>query len=37
MQAGLRDREVVYNTVRPHQALGYKTPAEYLASLSPDV
>jgi transposase InsO family protein len=25
--------ERVYNTVRPHQALGYLTPAEYLASL----
>ncbi|MGE5409304.1 MAG: integrase core domain-containing protein [Syntrophothermus sp.] len=23
----------MYNTVRPHQALGYLTPAEYLASL----
>ncbi|MBI3621338.1 MAG: transposase [Nitrospirae bacterium] len=23
--------EHVYNTVRPHQALGYLTPAEYLA------
>ena len=23
--------ELVYNTVRPHQALGYLTPAEYLA------
>jgi transposase InsO family protein len=29
--------ESVYNTVRPHQALGYLTPAEYLASLGPDV
>ena len=27
----------VYNTVRPHQALGYLTPAEYLASLGIDV
>ncbi|MGO9180248.1 MAG: integrase core domain-containing protein, partial [Candidatus Limnocylindrales bacterium] len=25
--------ETVYNHVRPHQALGYLTPAEYLASL----
>lgn len=25
--------EATYNTVRPHQALGYLTPAEYLASL----
>ncbi len=25
--------EHTYNTVRPHQALGYLTPAEYLASL----
>lgn len=29
--------ETTYNTVRPHQALGYLTPAEYLASLPPDV
>lgn len=39
--AGLRPAllawEAVYNTVRPHQALGYLTPAEYLASLGPDV
>jgi transposase InsO family protein len=27
----LRAWEEVYNTVRPHQALGYLTPAEYLA------
>jgi transposase InsO family protein len=33
----LRDWEHVYNTVRPHQALGYLTPAEYLASLGVDV
>ncbi len=26
-----------YNTVRPHQALGYLTPAEFLASLGIDV
>ena len=29
--------ETTYNTVRPHQALGYLTPAEYLASLGIDV
>ena len=29
--------EMTYNTNRPHQALGYLTPAEYLASLEPDV
>ena len=29
--------ETTYNTIRPHQALGYLTPAEYLASLEPDV
>jgi transposase InsO family protein len=29
--------ETVYNTVRPHQALGYLTPAEFLASLDPPV
>jgi len=36
-QAELRAWEAVYNTVRPHQALGYLTPAEYLASLGIDV
>lgn len=39
--AGLRpallEWETTYNTVRPHQALGYLTPAEYLASFHPDV
>ena len=39
--AGLRpallDWETTYNTVRPHQALGYLTPAEYLASIGPDL
>jgi len=39
--AGLRpallEWEEVYNTVRPHQALGYLTPAEYLASIGIDV
>jgi putative transposase len=29
--------ERTYNTVRPHQALGYLTPAEYLASIGVDV
>jgi transposase len=29
--------EATYNTIRPHQALGYLTPAEYLASLGLDV
>ena len=36
-QAELRAWEVVYNTIRPHQALGYLTPAEYLASVGVDV
>jgi putative transposase len=36
-QAELRAWEVVYNTVRPHQALAYLTPAEYLASVGVDV
>jgi transposase InsO family protein len=36
-QAELRAWEVVYNTVRPHQALGYLTPAEYLTSVGIDV
>jgi putative transposase len=30
LQAALADWEVCYNTVRPHQALGYLTPAEWL-------
>lgn len=30
----LRRWEEVYNTVRPHQALGYLTPAEYLTHLT---
>ena len=29
--------EATYNTIRPHQALGYLTPAEFLASLGIDV
>jgi transposase InsO family protein len=29
--------ERVYNTIRPHQALGYLTPAEYLASVGVNV
>jgi len=29
--------ETVYNTIRPHQALGYLTPAEYLASVGVEV
>jgi putative transposase len=33
----LLDWERTYNTIRPHQALGYLTPAEYLASLEVDV
>jgi putative transposase len=33
----LRAWETTYNTVRPHQALGYLTPAEYLASVGVDV
>jgi transposase InsO family protein len=32
-QMGLRAWETVYNTIRPHQALGYLTPAEYLTSI----
>jgi putative transposase len=31
LQAALAEWEVCYNTVRPHQALGYLTPAEWLA------
>jgi len=37
LQAGLADWEMCYNTIRPHQALGYLTPAEYLVSLGVDV
>jgi putative transposase len=33
LQSALREWEEVYNTVRPHQALRYLTPAEFLASL----
>jgi len=33
----LLDWETTYNTIRPHQALGYLTPAEYLASIGIDV
>jgi putative transposase len=36
-QSELRAWEHVYNHVRPHQALGYLTPAEYLASLGVEV
>lgn len=36
-QVELRAWETVYNTIRPHQALGYLTPAEFLASLEVDV
>lgn len=36
-QEELRAWETVYNTIRPHQALGYLTPAEFLASLGVDV
>jgi transposase InsO family protein len=30
LQAALAEWEVCYNTIRPHQALGYLTPAEWL-------
>lgn len=33
LQAALRAWEQEYNRVRPHQALGYQTPAEFLAAL----
>jgi len=36
-QAELRAWETVYNTIRPHQSLGQRTPAEYLASVGIDV
>ncbi len=37
LQIGLRDWETVYNTIRPHQSLGQRTPAEYLASIGIEV
>ena len=37
LQAALREWETVYNTIRPHQSLGYLTPAEYLASIGVDM
>ena len=37
LQAELRAWEIVYNTIRPHQSLGQRTPAEYLASVGIDV
>ena len=30
----LRAWERVYNTVRPHQALGYRTPQQYLREIA---
>ena len=33
LQAALRAWEETYNHIRPHQALGYQTPAEHLATL----
>jgi transposase InsO family protein len=36
-QVELRAWETVYNTIRPHQSLGYLTPAEYLASVGVNV
>jgi len=33
LQAALRAWETAYNHDRPHQALGYRTPAEHLAAL----
>jgi putative transposase len=33
LQAALRDWERAYNHERPHQALGYQTPAAYLAAV----
>jgi putative transposase len=37
LQQELLAWETVDNTIRPHQALGYLTPAEYLASVGIDV
>jgi len=35
LRAALRVWETTYNTIRPHQALAQRTPAEFLASLGP--
>ena len=32
LQAALQDWEITYNTIRPHQALGYETPQDFLRS-----
>lgn len=37
LRPALLEWETTYNTIRPHQALGYLTPAEYLASVGVDV
>lgn len=37
IRAELLAWERTYNTIRPHQALGYLTPAEFLASVGVDV
>jgi putative transposase len=37
LAAELAAWEIVYNTIRPHQALGQRTPAEFLASLKAEV
>ena len=36
-QIELRAWDTVYDTIRPHQALGYLTPAEYLGSVGFDL
>ncbi len=33
----LANWEVIYNTIRPHQALGYLTPTEFLHSNHPQL
>jgi len=37
LRPALLEWETIYNTVRPHQALGYLTPTEFLASLEAHV
>lgn len=37
LQVALREWEITYNRVRPHQALGYLTPAEFLGSIGDEV
>jgi len=37
LNLALEEWEVIYNTCRPHQALDWSTPAEYLIEHHPEV